>query len=214
MPSFHPPEPLLMDYAAGALPEAVSLMVATHLSYCPECQAEVRRLEAVGGALLEALPPTPVSTGLDAIFAKLDAPPPPPARLAGEAWMPRPLRRALAALPDAPALPWQRVTASLSEIRLPIDAPPGSRTRLMRIKAGQAMPEHTHGGTEYVLVLKGGFTDSSGHFLPGDLAISTDAHVHRPKADDDTDCLCLAVVDGSLKLTGPLGWVVNRFLQF
>lgn len=219
MPSFHPPESMLLDYAAGALPEAVSLVIATHLTYCPECRAEVRRLEAVGGAMLDSLPPTEVSSSLDAVFAKIDAPQPPPApdRLGGEAWMPRPLRRSLAAVPTprGTTLPWKRVTGALSEIRLPTPgSTPTSRTRLMRIKAGQAMPEHTHGGTEFVLVLKGGFSDQLGHFLPGDLAISTDAHIHTPKADDDGDCVCLAVVDGTLKLTGPLGWVMNRFIQF
>ncbi len=216
MPSFHPPEPLLMEYAAGALPEAVSLLVATHLTYCPDCRAEVQRLESLGGALLDSLPPVTVTTDLDTLFAKLDnpAPAPVPPPLAGEYWMPRPVRRALASLPrraDTP-LPWQRVTGALSEIRLP--TPGASRTRLMRIKAGQAMPEHTHGGTEYVLVLQGGFSDHLGHYRPGDLSISTDEDTHTPKADTDGDCICLAVVDGALKLTGPLGWVVNRFVRF
>jgi putative transcriptional regulator len=219
MPHFHPPESLLVDYAAGTLPEAISLLVATHLTYCPDCRKEVQALEAVGGALLESLPPAEVKTDFDRLLAQLNVPEPPrpEAPLAGEAWMPRPVRRALAGIPSTPAkpLPWKRVTGALSEIRLaPPSRTPGGRTRLMRIAAGGAMPEHTHGGTEYVLVLKGGFSDQFGHYLPGDLSISTADHTHTPIADTDGDCICLAVVDGTLKLTGVMGWVVNRFVRF
>ncbi|WP_332308091.1 zf-HC2 domain-containing protein, partial [Elstera litoralis] len=57
MPHFHPPESLLIDYAAGTLPEAISLLVATHLTYCPTCRKEMAALEAVGGAMLDSLPP-------------------------------------------------------------------------------------------------------------------------------------------------------------
>lgn len=219
MPQFHPPESLLIDYAAGTLPEAISLLVATHLTYCPACRHAVQTLEAVGGAMLESLPSADVKTDLATLFAKIAAPPAPLPEppLAGEAWMPRPVRRALAGVPSphASPLPWKRVTGALSEIRLPTPSrTPGGRTRLMRIASGGAMPEHTHGGTEYVLVLKGGFSDQFGHYLPGDLSISTEDHTHTPIADDDGDCICLAVVDGTLKLTGVMGWVVNRFVRF
>ncbi len=218
-PQFHPPESLLIDYAAGTLPEAISLLIATHLTYCPDCRKEVQALEAVGGAMLDSLPPAEVKTDLATLLAKLAVAetPAPEAPLAGEAWMPRPVRRALATVPSTPAtpLPWKRVTGALSEIRLPtLSRTKGGRTRLMRIKSGGAMPEHTHGGTEYVLVLKGGFSDQFGHYLPGDLSVSTADHTHTPIADDDGDCICLAVVDGTLKLTGVMGWVVNRFVRF
>ena len=36
-----PNEEVLLDYAAGSLPEAPSLMVASHLALCPESRARV-----------------------------------------------------------------------------------------------------------------------------------------------------------------------------
>jgi len=44
---------LLMAYSAGTLPEAFSLIVATHISMCDACRAELESLNAIGGALVE-----------------------------------------------------------------------------------------------------------------------------------------------------------------
>ena len=62
MPTKHhlPPE-WLMDYAAGALSEAGSVMVASHLSLCPTCRCTLGQMEAAGGALLDSTEPVPVS---------------------------------------------------------------------------------------------------------------------------------------------------------
>ena len=48
----HAPNRLIADYSAGALPPGMSLLVASHLTYCPACRDKVARLEALGGALL------------------------------------------------------------------------------------------------------------------------------------------------------------------
>jgi putative transcriptional regulator len=87
------------------------------------------------------------------------------------------------------------------------------RTRLMRIKSGTAMPAHTHEGIELTLVLAGGFSDETGHFLRGDLAEADATIDHRPVADPGEDCLCLAVTDAPLRLTGPIGRLLNPFLR-
>ena len=42
----HPEEDLLLAYAAGGTDAAISLILATHLTFCPECRAGV----ALGGA--------------------------------------------------------------------------------------------------------------------------------------------------------------------
>ena len=75
------------------------------------------------------------------------------------------------------------------------------------------MPKHTHAGNELTLVLAGGFTDARGSYLRGDVAV-TDEHVdHQPTADWDEDCLCLAVVDAPLRLTGRMTRFLNPFLR-
>ena len=50
----HLSDQLLMAYAAGDLPEAFNLVVATHVSLCDECRAQLASFEAVGGAMLES----------------------------------------------------------------------------------------------------------------------------------------------------------------
>src|SRR5690242_7914487 len=79
VPDHHPTEALLLDYAAGVLHEPAAVVVATHMALCPTCRARVRALDAVGGAMLEALPAVaPAAGALDAVLARLDAPEPAP----------------------------------------------------------------------------------------------------------------------------------------
>ncbi len=49
----HLNDSLLMGYASGNLPEAFSLVVATHISLCDECRARLASFDAVGGALID-----------------------------------------------------------------------------------------------------------------------------------------------------------------
>ena len=42
----HLNDALLMGYAAGCLPEAFSLVAATHVSLCDECRARLASFEA------------------------------------------------------------------------------------------------------------------------------------------------------------------------
>ncbi len=75
------------------------------------------------------------------------------------------------------------------------------------------MPVHTHEGTELTLVLAGAFSDAHGHFLRGDVAEADASVEHQPVADPGEDCLCLAVTDAPLRLTGPFGRLLNPFLR-
>jgi putative transcriptional regulator len=224
-PSHHPEDDALLDYAAGAASQAASVMIASHLALCPACRAEVARLEALGGAMLEDLPPTPLAASdIDSLLARLDRPdaanPPTAARSAAPAasiLIPRPLRDYLGGMDvggDLAGLPWRKLGGGVDEIEIPQAAGRGEHLRLLRIKAGSAVPRHTHHGNEMVMVLTGGFTDASGHYQRGDLGVS-DTHIdHTPVADSDTDCICLSYTDAPLRFTGPVGWILNRFIRF
>jgi putative transcriptional regulator len=237
-----PPNELLFDYAAGTLPEPLALLVASHLTLAPESRRAVHELEAVGGAMMEELEPAPLSeSAMDAVLAKLDAeddegagpagngatdaalptpsPSPRPARAqpsrgapaTGASPMPEVLRRQLG-VDDLGALNWKERGGSVAEHALLGDYP-GFKTRLLRIKAGARVPSHTHGGREYTLVLKGGFSDVHGHYLPGDVSTADPDVTHQPVADDDEDCICLTVTDAPLKMTGPVGRFLNFFVD-
>jgi len=221
MPVHHLPDELLLDHAAGSLPEPTALLVATHLALCPACRAHERELEAVGGALLDEIEPEPIEGGgVDALFARIEASGKPGDEGLSEAAfakpvssdavpsLPRPLRDYVAGGIDA--LAWKR-RGKLSEARLLKGA--GGTVKLLRIPAGAMMPVHTHRGSELTLVLEGGFSDEHGHYLRGDVAVADEEVTHRPRADDDGDCLCLTVTQAPVKLAGPLARLLNPFLR-
>jgi putative transcriptional regulator len=213
-PTHHPSQEYLLDYASGSLREPVALLVATHLALCPHCRRATSELEAVGGALLETLPPEPVAEdSLARLLARLDRPEPPAAPAAapqaGDNLLPQPLRGYVGGALDQ--LAWRRL-GPIAEARL-LTGFGKTTTRLLEVRAGAALPSHTHAGNELTLVLQGGFSDVTGHYLRGDVAEADDELDHRPVADQGEDCLCLAVTDAPLRLTGRLGRMLNPFLR-
>lgn len=212
---------LLLAHAAGRLPEPVGLVVATHLALAPAQQSAYREYEALGGAMLDDLEPAALSEGAfdrllarlvdnaEAIRADVDvaatgAPEP------DDPELPAPLKSYVKGrIAD---LPWKHYGA-VSEAALPLDESV-YRARLVVLKAGKAVPKHTHDGQEITVVLKGAFNDGIGRYERGDIAIA-DAHVdHQPMADPRDDCLCLTVTDAPLRLTGTFSRFLNPFLRF
>lgn len=53
----HTPDAMLAAYAAGNLPHAFAVVVATHVSLCDECRAALEAHQSVGGAVLETAMP-------------------------------------------------------------------------------------------------------------------------------------------------------------
>jgi putative transcriptional regulator len=215
MPTHHPGDDLLIAYAAGSLEEPVALVIATHLALCPRCRKEVARLEELGGLLLDEQASEALAEGSVArALARLDEVAPEPERPVSapaqdKLLIPRPLRDYLGGGLDR--LDWDSFRGLKKVELLPEFA--GFRTRLMCIKPGTAMPTHTHEGNELTLILAGGYSDEHGHFLRGDLAEADASVNHRPVADPGDDCICLAVTDAPLRLTGPFGRLLNPFLD-
>ena len=56
-------ESLLIDYANGALPLALEVLVETHISMNPESAKSIRMLLQLGGALMENSEPVSLSEG-------------------------------------------------------------------------------------------------------------------------------------------------------
>ncbi|MBB99375.1 MAG: transcriptional regulator [Rhodobacteraceae bacterium] len=204
---------LLAGYVAGTLAEPARLLVRSHLDLSPVNRAFVRDLEATGGRMLEDVAPMPLTDRdkmLEAIFAspeeeRISVTPKPAAKTRLPATLVDFIGK------DFDELPWKTKLPGLREYRIgEID---GCNASLLWIRAGQAMPTHTHHGTELTLVLEGGFSDSSGHFVRGDVAYADDDVDHRPIADEGEDCLCFAVTEGSLRLTGPVGRFFAPFLR-
>lgn len=197
----HPQSDTLWAYAAGSLDEASSVLVASHLALCPACRAEVRRMEALGGAMLEDVGTAKVSlNSFDAVMAKLDAPvksaaAPAIPKAANDSVLPRPLRDYVGGGVDAIA--WRKLTRGVEYFDLPVNAE-GRRARLLRIAPGTRVPSHGHGGEEMTMVLAGGYTDEFGSYARGDVETADVTQVHQPVADAGEPCICLTVTRGAL----------------
>jgi putative transcriptional regulator len=218
----HPDDAILVDYAAGHLDEATGLLIATHLALCPLCRRNAAAFDALGGALLDTLPPLPVEEAcLAAVLARLDEPASPeppssglmsgPAPGAGVPVLPEPLRSYVGTELDG--VRWKPLLRGLDQFVIAM-APGPSATRLLRLAGGGAIPRHTHLGTEMMLVLQGGFSDHRGHYRRGDVMVADATVDHRPIADRGDPCLCLAVTDSPLRLTGPVARWFNRLVMW
>ncbi len=134
----HLSDDLLMGYAAGSLPEAFSLAVATHVSICDECRAGLAAYEALGGAVVEDCGSEALSEGcLAAVLARLDQPAPiePLPQRAGI--LPAPLAEYVGGGLDR--VKWRHLGMGVRQAILPTAK--GATARLLYIPAGQAVPD-------------------------------------------------------------------------
>ncbi|MGL4239017.1 ChrR family anti-sigma-E factor [Tabrizicola sp.] len=199
----HLSDQLLMAYAAGQLPEAFNLVVATHVSLCDECRAQLASFDAVGGALLEDA--DEIAMGEDALAEALtriqglpQATRSEPLKSAGV--FPAPLADYVGG--DLASVRWRRVGGGVKQAILPTG--PDATVRLLFIPAGTAVPDHGHRGTELTLVLQGAFADQNDRFSRGDVEIADEDLEHTPVALAGEDCICLAATDAPLRFRGLL----------
>ena len=214
----HLSDPLLSAYAAGTLPEAFSLVIATHVSLCDECRAHLGAFEAVGGALLDrvsvngdAVLPSLAPGSLQATMARI-------ASMEGQAPVPRrpragpfpaPLSDYTGGGPDA--VKWRAIGGGVRQAILPTSG--DAMVRLLHIPGGVAVPDHGHRGTELTLVLQGAFHDESDRFGRGDVEIADASVEHTPVAEAGADCICLAATDAPLRFNALLPRLAQRFLR-
>lgn len=200
-----------MAYAAGTLPEAFSLAVATHISLCDTCRAGAESYDAIGGAVLETGESEPLSDAcLDATLARIrETPPESPPAPARDPVLPAPLLSYLGGGLDA--VRWRPVGMGVRQALLPVAGP--ETARLLHIPAGVAVPDHGHRGTEITLVLQGAYSDEDGSFARGDVEVASEETLHMPVADISEDCICLAATDAPLRFKGLLPRLAQPFLR-
>ncbi|HVW72969.1 MAG TPA: ChrR family anti-sigma-E factor [Rhizomicrobium sp.] len=198
MIAHHPDDALLLSYASGTADEATGLIVATHLHYCALCRIRTAEMETIGGSLLDALAPQALAPGaLEATLARLDQAKPyeRPRRGASRDGTPGILRTYLGG--DLRDVRWRRMGPKLSYAPLFRRGPVA--VRLLRGVPGADSGTHTHQGLEYTLVLRGGYSDVTGSYAPGDLQVMEAGQRHNPVADPGEDCINLAITTGRLK---------------
>lgn len=212
-------------YASGALSGPIRLLIDAQAAVSPDVARQRDEAEAVAGLMLEASDPTPVSeTSLDAVFAAIDAE---EAGL-GEAAKMQPgagdtaskaaARAAGQAMQELLDLPESVRDAALARganwafagpgvRKMALMEEHGAKAELIRLEPGCGVPHHGHDGREFTLVLTGAFHDGHGRYARGELCAADPSTEHKPVAEDGEVCIALAVADGPLAFTGPLGWV-------
>ncbi|UNK40581.1 ChrR family anti-sigma-E factor (plasmid) [Shinella sp. H4-D48] len=207
----HATDETLMRFAAGTLAAGPAIVVEAHLASCPACRARIGTFEAVGGAILEDMDPTPLSAkALNDTLAMLDddeeasavvPSPPTPVEIEG-------IR-----LPDAlrgcDIGRWRWIGPGMKMSRVGVPQDPDANLILLKVGPGRALPDHGHVGTEFTYIVSGSFSDKFGTFRPGDLAEMDDDVEHQPVVDRDVECICLAAMEGKMRFKN----VIGRMLQ-
>ena len=213
----HPTDDSLARYAAGTLESGPALVIAAHLEPCAECRKRLAQFEAVGGVLLGDLPEASMQPdALEIALARIERAPSDHVQPVGGSVqasnsidgleLPRALRGCKVGRWrwGGPGLRW-------SHVDLPYDKT--ANVMLLRIGAGRKMPDHGHTGNEFTLVLTGSFSDKDGRYFPGDLSEVDSETEHQPIVDPDQECICLAAVEGRLRLRGFLGRLIEPFMR-
>jgi len=208
-----PVDALLASYCVGALDPATHALVASHLLLSSRNRRFVAALEDLAAAELERVSPGKLENReerLARIFAEppVHEAPPTPAHPSSTI-LPAPLLRFVGG--DIGDIKWRTKLPGVREHRIAENDQ--GEASLLWIGGGRSVPSHTHEGSEVTLVLTGSFSDVTGRYERGDVSI-VDADVdHRPRTSQGEDCICFAVTDAPLRLTGPVGRILDRFFS-
>jgi putative transcriptional regulator len=228
----HPDIELLLKYSNGQLKPALSIAIGLHHHQCKKCQATIADIESIAGNKLDCSIDTDVA---DNAFEKLMddlasedinlTPSLASSQTANSIVEPETLINAeskfeglavaqsdLALLSklenqDFEGTEWKRVTNKISQSEILLNDE-SFKVELLKFKPNAKIPQHTHIGNEFTLVVKGNFKDCFGEYERGEFIQMGQENEHQPIAGKD-GCICLAITDRPLKFTGFLGPVIN-----
>jgi putative transcriptional regulator len=190
-----------LDFAAGALSAPARLLVETHLAMRPERRADVAVWEAIGSELMEGDVEPMSARAYRELESRLDAEPLDEAPAPAANDLPEPLAGVISR--DLADLKWTSPMPGMKEWALP----QWPTARLLRLKPGGGVLDHSHTGRELTLILKGAYRDEGAVYRAGDLDYADQETWHAPKVVGDEECLCFAVMEGAFRLKP-----FNRFL--
>jgi putative transcriptional regulator len=175
---------------------------------------ELQQFNRIGSELMQQLDPSPPSDELrQNLLDRLDSLSESDAAgpgIADDDRIPRCLRQFVADGYDK--LRWKRVSPDIRSVELCRDSN-GARVELLKIRPGGSASAHTHLGDEYTVILEGSFSDVSGIYRKGDFVVKGSSDRHAPVATQDRECICLAVTEGPVQLTGFFGRLLNPLIR-
>ncbi len=202
----HQYQDILFEYAVGTLPSPLSLAVAAHLPYEPEAFQFVRKLEAVGGSLID-MEDGSVNIGeclleqtLDMLERELEqdnqeVPTNSNDTLSlfgkGLSCFPSVLEQHITTLRKKAE--WVKLSEKIEFMCLSESPEESTDIFMARLQPGASIPHHDHDFTEVTFVLEGAFSDENGNYKAGSLLVYDEENGHHPKACPEQGCLCLCV---------------------
>lgn len=203
---------LLMGYAAGALPQAFDIVVASHVSLSADSRARLDGLEALGGVLLDETETASLAPdSFEQVMARINGDLP-----EGPGWeasevdpvLPAPVRDIIGGSLENVA--WRPIGMGVKQAVIHDDE--NGTARLLSIPAGGEMPRHSHRGLELTLVLKGAYWDEDGRYARGDIEEAGEHTHHTPVAETDEECICLIATDARLKFDSLIARIAQPFV--
>ncbi|UZF90401.1 ChrR family anti-sigma-E factor [Bosea sp. NBC_00550] len=201
-----PSDEMLATFAAGQLDEGLALVVAAHVEADRESRKRVQELQAVQGALLDAVEPVAMDMG------------PPYSRLVGpdaagfgqaspatEHGLPGVLR-------PYGLGPWRPIGIRIALRRVEV---PGAEARVFMLRAGPgiALPHHKHSGLEWTTILSGAYEHEYGRYAAGDFDEADSDHDHTPRVDPVEGCTCIVAMTGNVLFQGWLGRLLQPLVR-
>lgn len=197
---------LLMDYAAGALDEALGLFLDSYLYRSQSARQRLKAYTELGGALLcgQCAPAAMHENSLHRVLEQLDVRPTAthsetqrrttPENSAAThrslkderiEQLPAPLRSAIAA--HNKNTRWMPFLPGMSFIEVkPQNAQCRSRVRIIHMRPGARTPPHIHQGLELTYVIDGAFSDDGVYYDTGSLVIHEAADNHTYHSDNSS----------------------------
>jgi len=226
---FHPSSQQISEFVEGTLSPAVSLLVSAHSDMCPSCQKSIEtETERLADSILEDNTATssqpqgmddamsfdsmlsfitqmPASNEGDIVVSKRSARKSVSIELDGRKFeLPRTLHRYTDKTGN-----WSSLVGKLWQA--PVEVGNKGVANFIFMGQGGSVPEHTHRGNEYTLVIDGEFCDGLNSYDTGDFIYMDGNHTHTPRADKSEGCLVFSIVDQPLHFTSGLARLLNPF---
>jgi putative transcriptional regulator len=220
----HPSDIILAEFATGTMDEAATVVVAMHVARCSECQRTVRQCEALGGAVLDDMPASPMlADDAEALLQRIDAI---DGISGGASAVPEPVRTApslIVALdpgtreseqPLYERGKWRWAGPGVQWCPVSVPSDSGIRVFMLKASAGVRLLDHRHSGIEWTCVLEGAFRHSHGRFGPGDFDEADSDVEHDPVVEEERECICIVAMSGQLQLQGFFGKLMQPLVRF
>ncbi|AYA65049.1 ChrR family anti-sigma-E factor [Alteromonas sp. RKMC-009] len=230
MINHHPEQNQLSQFVQGSLSPAESFIVSAHCDLCPRCRkiaseetsrfaAEVfdfsslsqdEQLESYSAMLADItqLPatakPATKAASVSSITAKRGRGEK-TIELDGQTFeLPPTLQRVIHKTGS-----WSGLVGKLWQA--PVDLGYAGVANFIYMGRGGSVPEHTHRGVEYTLVLDGEFHDGKHHYRTGDFLVMDGKDTHAPYSDHISGCLVFTLLDEPLHFTSGIARLLNPF---